>query len=299
MDRLDAMNTFVTVADQRSFVGAARKLGLSPSAVTRTIGALEEHLGLRLLQRTTRSVALTDEGARYLLRARRILAEVEEAEDEALADRATPTGRLAVAAPSAFGRSHVAPVLTSFLARHDAVQGELFLADRFVNLVEEGIDVAVRIGVLSDSSLVAKTVGLTRRVLVASPGYLEARGTPRSPQSLEKHRIVQFTSLTPGPEWRFVRGEQVEQVAITPSFATNSAEVAIAHAEAGRGLTLVLAYQATEAVRAGRLVVVLARHEPPPLPIQLVYPTSRLLSTKVRAFVDHVTASARWRFLDL
>jgi DNA-binding transcriptional LysR family regulator len=186
------------------------------------------------------------------------------------------------------------------------VVGELFLADRFVNLVEEGIDVAVRIGVLSDSSLVARAVGATRRVLVASPAYLEAHGTPRSPDALAerrggvpRHRIVHFTSLTPTHEWRFFRGDDVTQVTVTPTFATNSAEVAVAHAEAGRGLALVLAYQAIEAVRAGRLVVVLARHEPPPFPIQLVYPTSRLLSSKVRAFVDHVTKTCRWHFVDV
>jgi len=299
MDRLDAIGTFVAVAEQRSFVAAARRLRLSPSAVTRTIGALEERLGLRLLQRTTRSVALTDAGTRYLLRARRILAEVEEADGEALAERTAPTGRLAVAASSAFGRAHVAPALTSYLARNEAVVGELFLADRFVNLVEEGIDIAVRIGVLADSSLVARSLGLTRRVLVASPAYLDERGTPRSPEALTKHRIVQFTSLTPTPEWKFFRGKTVEQVSLAPSFVTNSAEVAVAHAEAGRGLALVLAYQAIEAVRSGRLRVVLARHEPPPLPIQLVYPTSRLLSTKVRAFVEHVSESCSWRFVDL
>jgi DNA-binding transcriptional LysR family regulator len=306
MDRLDAMDTFVTVAEQRSFVGAARKLGLSPSAVTRTIGALEERLGVRLLQRTTRSVALTDAGQRYLLRARRILAEVDEAEGEVLAERATPMGRLAVAAPNAFGRAHVAPALTSFLARHESVVGELFLADRFVNLVDEGIDVAVRIGVLSDSSLVARAVGATRRVLVASPAYLKAHGTPRSPDALAerrggvpRHRIVHFTALSPSHDWRFFRGDGVTQVTVTPSFATNSAEVAVAHVEAGRGLALVLAFQAITAVRAGRLVVVLPRHEPPPIPIQLVYPTSRLLSSKVRAFVDHVTAHGRWNFVEL
>lgn len=305
MDRLDAMATFVTVAELRSFTAAARRLGHSPSAVTRTITTLEDRLGVRLLQRTTRSVALTDAGQRFLLRARRILADVDEAEGEALAERATPMGRLAVAAPSAFGRAHVAPALTSFLARHEAVVGELFLADRFVNLVEEGIDVAVRIGVLSDSSLVARAVGATRRVLVASPAYLDAHGTPCTPDALAerhggpRHRIVHFTSLTPTHEWRFVHGGEVAAVTVTPTFATNSAEVAVAHAEAGHGLTLVLAYQAMAAVQAGRLVVVLPGYEPPPLPIQLVYPTSRLLSTKVRAFVDHVAHTCAWQFVAL
>jgi DNA-binding transcriptional LysR family regulator len=299
MDRLDAMNTFVAVAELQSFAAAARRLGLSPSVVTRGVAALEERLGLRLLQRTTRSVALTDAGARYLARARRILADVEEAEGEALAERTAPTGRLVVAAPNVFGRVYVAPALTTYLARHEAVVGELFLADRLVNLVEEGVDVAVRLGMLPDSSLVARVVGHTRRVLVGAPAYLEAHGRPLSPEALTQHRLIHFTSLTPTPEWRFFHGEQVEHVAFRPSFATNSADAALEHAERGQGLALVLGYQAEASIRAGRLEVLLRDHEPPPIPIQLVYPTSRLLSAKVRAFADHVTETCTWEFVDL
>ena len=299
MDRLDAMSTFVAVAELKSFVAAARKLALSPSVVTRTIGGLEERLGLRLLQRTTRSVALTDAGARYLLRARRILAEVDEADGEALAERTAPTGRLAVSAPSAFGRTHVAHALTRYLTGHPGVTGELFLADRFVNLVDEGIDVAVRIGALADSTLVARVVGTTRRVLVASPAYLSAHGTPRSPEQLAKHRIIHFSSLASTPDWKFYQGKHVEHVSLVPSFTTNSAEVAVAHAEAGHGLALVLAYQARDLIQSGQLKVLLRKPEPPPLPIQLVYPTSRLLSAKVRAFVEHVIETTAWRFIEL
>lgn len=299
MDRLDAMTTFVAVAELQSFTAAARRLGLSPSVVTRGIAALEERLGLRLLQRTTRSVALTDAGARYLARARRILADVEEADGEALAEQSAPTGRLVVAAPSVFGRLYVAPALSTYLARHEAVAGELFLADRLVNLVEEGVDVAVRLGALADSSLVARVVGHTRRVLVGAPAYLDAHDRPPSPRALAGQRLIQFTSLSPTPEWRFFRGEQVERVSFRPSFATNSADAALAHAERGLGLALVLSYQAEASIRAGRLEVLLADHEPPPIPIQLVYPTSRLLSAKVRAFADHVTATCSWEFVDL
>ncbi len=298
MDRLDAMNTFVVVAEQRSFVAAARRLGLSPSAVTRVISGLEARLGLRLLQRTTRSVTVTDAGTRYLARARRILADVAEADGEALAERTEPTGRLAVSASSVFGRAHVAPALSAYLARHPAVIGELFLADRLVNLVEEGIDVAVRLGVLPDSSLVARVVGHTRRVVVGSAAYLDAHGSPRSLEALAKHRLVHFTSLTPTPEWRFLRRGRVESVSFTPAFVTNSADAAIAHAEAGQGLALVLGYQAMASIRAGRLRVVLPGHEPPPIPIQLVYPTSRLLSAKVRTFVEHVSKTCAWEFVD-
>src|SRR5271167_4369183 len=179
MDRLDAMQAFVTVADLKGFAPAARKLGLSPSGVTRLIAGLENHLSARLLQRTTRSVTLTDAGARYLERAKRILGDVAEAEEAAQSERSAPTGRFVVAAPSVFGRTHVAPLMSDFLAKYPAVKGELGLSDRMTNLVEEGIDAAVRIGALEDSSYVARQVGATRRVLVASPQYLARRKRPR------------------------------------------------------------------------------------------------------------------------
>src|SRR5271167_794878 len=183
MDRIDAMQVFVTVADLQGFAPAARKLGLSPSGVTRLIAALEERLGARLLQRTTRSVTLTDAGTRYLERARRILADVEEAEIAAEGERIRPSGRLVVSAAVGFGRLHVSPVLTAYLKRHREVSAELRLEDRMINLVEEGIDLAVRIGRLADSSLVARHIGEMRRITVASPGYLKARGEPKMPEA--------------------------------------------------------------------------------------------------------------------
>ena len=299
MDRLDAMTVFVAVADLQGFAPAARRLRLSASVVTRAIAALEAHLGARLLQRTTRTVTLTDAGARYLERARRILADLAEAEAAAQAERTVPTGRFVVAAPNVFGRLHVAPLLSAFLARHPTVQGDLTLADRLVNLVEDGVDLAVRIGVLDDSTLVARTVGATRRVVVASPDYLSRRGEPRTPADLAGHAVIQFTALAPLPEWRFARGDHDARIALAPGLVTNSADAAIGHAAGGGGLTMVLSYQVVEAVRAGRLRVVLADFEPPPLPIQLVYPTTRLLSAKVRAFADLVTATCDWRFVAL
>src|SRR6201993_2391226 len=181
MDRLDAMQAFVTVADLKGFAAAARKLRLSPSGVTRLIAALEDRLGARLLQRTTRSVTLTDAGTRYLERARRILADVEEAERAAESERTRPSGRLVVSAPVGFGRLHVSPVMSAYLKRYPDVSGELRLEDRLVSLVEDGIDLAVRIGELADSSLVARHVGEMRRIVVASPAYLKARGEPRRP----------------------------------------------------------------------------------------------------------------------
>lgn len=299
VDRLDAMTTFVAVAELRSFAAAARRLRRAPSTVTRTVMALEEHLGARLLRRTTRWVTVTDAGTRYLERARRILADLAEAEAAAGSERTTPTGRLVVAAPLVFGRLHVAPVVSAYLQAHAAVTAELVLADRLVNLIEDGVDVAVRIGVLDDSSLVARTVGATRRVVVGAPAYLARHRPPRMPDDLARHRLIQVTGVSPLPEWRFEREGVEHRVAIAPAFATNSADAAIDHALRGGGLATVLAYQVADAVRRGRLRVVLAGFEPPPRPIHVVYPTTRLLSAKVRAFIDLIASSTSWRFVDL
>src|SRR5215203_3946329 len=182
MDRIDAMQAFVTVADLRGFAPAARKLGLSPSGVTRLIAALEERLGARLLQRTTRSVTLTDVGARYLERARRVLSDVEEAEGAVEGERTRPSGRLTVSAPVGFGRLHVSPLMSEYLKRYPDASGELRLSDRMINLVEDGVDLAVRIGHLVDSSLVARQVGKMRRIVVASKGYLKTHGEPATPE---------------------------------------------------------------------------------------------------------------------
>ncbi len=296
MDRLDAMQAFVTVADLKGFAPAARKLGLSPSGVTRLIAALENRLGARLLQRTTRSVTLTDAGARYLERARRILADVEEAEIAAEGERARPSGRLVVSAPVGFGRLHVSPVMNAYLKRHREVSAELRLQDRMVNLVEEGVDLAVRIGHLADSSLVARHVGDMRRIVVASPGYLKSRGEPKRPQDIAAHDTIQFGSNSASTGWRFVEGGKEIRLDYAPRLSTNSADAAIQYAEAGGGLTRVLAYQATEAIKRGRLKVVLTKFGLPPLPIHIVYPTSRLLSAKVRTFIDLVVEISDWHF---
>jgi DNA-binding transcriptional LysR family regulator len=296
MDRIDAMQAFVAVADFRSFAPAARKLGLSPSAVTRLVAALEERLGARLLQRTTRSVTLTDVGARYLERARRVLADVEEAEGSAQDERARPSGRLVVSAPIGFGRLHVSPVMSAYLKRYPEVSGELRLADRLVNLVEDGVDLAVRIGHLADSSLVARHVGEMRRIVVASSGYLKRRGEPKTPEAVASHETIQFGATTASPDWRFVSDGSEIRVACTPRFVTNSADAAIQYAEQDGGLTRVLAYQAADAIKAGRLKIVLAKFEPPAMPIHVVYPTSRLLSAKVRTFIDLVIEMSDWHF---
>ncbi|HET7889023.1 MAG TPA: LysR family transcriptional regulator [Bradyrhizobium sp.] len=296
MDRLDAMQAFVAVADLKGFAAAARKLRLSPSGVTRLIAALEDRLGARLLQRTTRQVALTDAGARYLERIRRILADVEEAEIAAEGERARPTGRLVISAPVGFGRLHVSSVLTAYLKRHREVSAELRLEDRMINLVEEGVDLAVRIGHLADSSLVARHVGDMRRITVASPGYLKSRGEPKKPQDIATHDTIRFGATAGSTEWRFVEDGNEIRVDYAPRLSTNTADVAIQYAEAGGGLARVLAYQAAEAIKRGRLKIVLAKFERPPLPIHIVYPTSRLLSAKVRTFIDLVVDTSDWRF---
>jgi DNA-binding transcriptional LysR family regulator len=292
MDRIDAMAAFVAVADLEGFAAAARKLGLSPSNVTRLIAALEDRLGARLLQRTTRSVTLTDVGARYLERARRILSDAEEAEISAQAERTAPSGRLVVSAPIGFGRLHVSPVMSKYLQRYPDVSGELRLSDRMISLVEDGVDLAVRIGHLPDSSLVARSVGDMRRVVVASPDYLSRRGEPNHPVAVTSHDTIQFGAS----DWNFVEDGREVRVPCTPRFITNSADAAILHAEQGGGLTRVLAYQAAGAIAAGRLKIVLERFEQALLPIHIVYPTSRLLSAKVRAFVDLVVEVSDWKF---
>jgi DNA-binding transcriptional LysR family regulator len=291
MDRIDAMTAFVAVADLQGFAPAAHKLGLSPSNVTRLIAALEDRLGARLLQRTTRSVALTDIGARYLERARRIIADVEEAETSAQAERTQPSGRLVVSAPIGFGRLHVSPVMSAYLQRYPDVGGELRLSDRMINLVEDGVDLAVRIGHLADSSL-ARSVGDMRRIVVASPEYLKRRGEPDTPATVLSHDTIQFGTS----DWDFVEDGREVRAASTPRFITNSADAALLHAEQGGGLTRVLAYQAAEAIEGGRLKIVLEEFEQAPLPIHVVYPTSRLLSAKVRAFVDLVVEVSDWKF---
>ena len=293
MDRIDAMQAFVAVADLKGFAPAARKLGLSPSGVTRLIAALEDRLGARLLQRTTRSVTLTDVGTRYLERVRRILSDVEEAESSAEGERTRPSGRLVVSAPIGFGRLHVSPVMSAYLKRYPEVSAELRLSDRMINLVEDGVDLAVRIGHLADSSLVARHVGEMRRIVVASNEYLRQHGEPKTPKAIASHATIQFGAA---PDWRFVEQGNEIRVATAPRFSTNSADAAIRYAVQGGGLTRVLAYQAAEAIKSGKLHIVLAKFERPALPIHIVYPTSRLLSAKVRAFIDLVVETADWHF---
>jgi DNA-binding transcriptional LysR family regulator len=201
-----------------------------------------------------------------------------------------------VSAPVGFGRLHVSPVVTAYLKRYPEVSVDLRLSDRMINLVEDGVDLAVRIGHLPDSTLVGRHVGEMRRIVVASKDYLKRRGEPQRPTDITAHDTIQFGAMTASPDWRFVEDGSELRIACTPRFATNSSDAAVHYAEAGGGLTRLMAYQAAESLKAGRLKIVLAKFEQPPLPIHIVYPTSRLLSAKVRTFIDLVTEISDWHF---
>ena len=282
MDKLKAMATFVRIAEGGSLTAAATALGASLPAVVRSLAALEAALDVRLINRTTRRMALTDEGREYYERCKRVLAELDEAEAALSARRVAPRGRLRVTAPVLFGRVHVAPVATEFVSRHSAVQLDLLLLDRVADLVEEGIDVGVRIGRLPDSSLVAIPVGETRRVVCASPAYLKRAGLPRSPAALIACRCVNFNGLAPGQEWSFAR----EKRKVNAAFATNEIEAALEACVRGVGIGQFLSYQVQALLDQGRLKRVLRDSEPAALPIQVIYPHARLLSSNVRSFVD-------------
>jgi DNA-binding transcriptional LysR family regulator len=291
MDRLRAMETLVRIVERGSLTAAAEALRSSLPSVVRTLAALEAQLDVRLLNRTTRRIALTDEGREYYERCKRVLAEVEEAEAALSARRIAPKGRLRVTAPVMFGRLHVAPVATEFIGRNAAVQLDLLLLDRVVDLLEEGVDVGVRIGRLPDSSLVAIPVGRTRRVVCASPAYLRRAGTPQSPAELSRHRCVNFGGLTPAAEWSFDN----QRVTVSAALASNQIDAALDACLDGVGLGQFLCYQVQALLDGGRLKRVLGEFEPPPLPIHVIYAHARLLSSNVRAFVDWTVPRLRKR----
>jgi DNA-binding transcriptional LysR family regulator len=286
MDRLQSMTTFVAVVDSGGFASAARKLNLSPPVVTRAVAELEERLGLRLLTRTTRVVRVTDAGARFAEDCRRILADIDEAETTATGTHAAPRGTLAVTAPVLFGQLYVTPILVSYLQQFPHVDAQCLFLDRVVNVVEEGIDVAVRIGELPDSSLQAVRVGRVRRVLVASPSYLRTRGVPQRPEDLADHAIVSAVGLNPVSEWRFNDAGTAIVQRLQPRMRTTTNDSAIAAVLAGLGIARLLSYQVAEQVRSGALQPVLEAFEPAPLPVHVVHHEGRRATQKVRAFVD-------------
>jgi DNA-binding transcriptional LysR family regulator len=286
MDKLKAMETFVRIVDGGSLTAAADALQTSLPSVVRSLSALEARLDVRLLNRTTRRMALTDEGREYYERCKRVLADVDEAEAALSARRVAPKGRLRITSSVMFGRLHVAPIVTEFLVSHPGVQVELVLLDRIVDLVEEGIDAGVRIGRLPDSSLVALAVGQTRRVVCASPAYLRQAGTPQSPADLLSHRCVSFTGLASAHEWGFGKETDAQRVKISPTLASNQVDAVLDACVRGVGLAQFLCYQVQALINSRRLKRVLGAFEPAPLPIHVIYPHARLLSANVRAFVD-------------
>ena len=297
MDRLEAWTIFAAVGERGGFAKAARQLGRSPAAVTRAVAALEERLGLRLFNRTTRSVALTDDGLRYLERCRHVLGEVAALEAAASAARQEPQGSMALTAPVIFGSLHVLPILERFLADHPAVDARLLLLDRTVSLVEEGLDLGIRIGRLPDSSLRAIRAGAVTRGVYASPAYLRRRGVPKEPGDLREHDCIAFSAATPAADrWSFRGARGSVAVAIRPRLVVNSGEAAIDAAVGGLGLTCVLSYQVTEALAAGTLRRVLTAFEPPAMPIHVVHPAGRHLPAKVRLFIDRAVEELRGKF---
>jgi len=293
MDRFEAMRLFAAVAEAQSFSAAARRQGLSAPAVTRTIAALEELLGVRLLVRTTRRVRLTEAGERYLLDCRRILADLQEAEEAAAGSHATPRGLLSITAPVMFGHLHVSPILLRFMERYPEVRIRALFIDRVASLIDEGLDVGIRIGELPDSSLMALRVGQVRRLVCAAPAYLERHGTPRHPAELSGHRLVTASGGPQSSEWRFQERGEPLAVALRPQFVVNTNEAAIRAASAGWGLTRRLSYQVAGLLGSGQLRTVLDDFEPPPLPIHIVHQEGRRTSAKVRAFVDFIAAALR------
>lgn len=288
MDHLDSLRVFVSVATHGSFAEAARRLRLSPSVVTRSVADLEHRLGLTLLHRTTRSVRLTDRGEVYLESSRRILADVESSDAQVRGANAAPRGLLNITAPILFGRLHVLPIISKTLKQHAELTIRLTLSDRYVHLADEGVDLAIRIGPLADSSLMASKLGAVNRVLVASPAYLEARGLPRTPRDLIDHDIVAFENVDATNEWRFDADRKT--VRVNPRLMVNSADAAIAAAEDGLGITRALSYQVRKGVLAGRLVILLAEQMPETLPVNAVFPARRLSSASLNAFLESARA---------
>jgi DNA-binding transcriptional LysR family regulator len=298
MDRLDAMSILVASVGEGSFSAASRKLGVPLATISRKVGDLEAHLKTRLLVRSTRKLALTEAGAAYVAACKRILEDIDQAEAQASGEYTAPRGELTITAPIVFGRMHVLPVVSEFLANFADINVRMTLSDRNINLVDDHIDMAVRIGELPDSSMVATRVGSIRRIVCASPEYLAAHGTPKAPEDLANHRCVTFSSLVAGTSWTFnPRGKQARTVEPLCRLHINTAESAIDAAIAGVGLTSVLSYQAERAVDEKKLRIVLKDFEPPPIPVHLVHAHRGLLPLKMRRFLEFAAPRIRQSLL--
>ena len=286
MDHLYLIGVFVAVVDTNGFAGAARKLNISPPAVTRAINELENHLGVGLLTRTTRVVRVTEAGARYAADCRRILAELLEANNSATGTHGSPQGRLTLTAPVLFGCKFVTPIVTEYLQRYPEVTASCWFMDRLVSIIDDGVDVAVRIGDLPDSSMHAIRVGTVRRVICAAPSYLEQRGIPQTPDDLASHTVVSASPVTPTPEWRLLEGGETRLVKVHARMITTTNDSAVAATVSGFGLTRLLSYQVADQLRDGKLQTVLTEFEPEALPVTLLHREGRHASPKARAFLD-------------
>lgn len=293
MDRLQTMSVFVAVAEAAGFAPAARLLNLSPPSVTRAVSELEARLGARLFHRTTRSVELTDAGNRYLADCRRILSDIETADQHAAGLHATPRGLVTLSASVLFGRMIVAPVLFDLLDNYPEISVSAMFADRVTHMYEDGIDVAVRIAELPDSSLSAIRVGSVRRVLCASPDYLREHGCPDKPSELSGHRLIEFVNQAPGGEWLFTDGRRSVGVKPASRLQVNSGDVAIGAAVSRRGITRVLSYMIASEVRAGTLEIILEDFETPAVPVHVVHKEAGQTSARVRAVVDYLVDGLR------
>ena len=289
------MRLFASVADLGSLSAAGRRLGVPLASVSRNLSALEKDLGVRLITRTTRHLSLTKAGQDYLETVRRVFEELAAAEARLAGEQSEPRGELAVTAPVVFGRLHVLPIVGEFLKRHRQVNVRLLLLDRPVDLIEEGLDVAIRIGVLPDSSLIGVRVGAVRNVVCASPAYLKARSAPRSPADLEDHDCITFSALQPTDRWVFSGGAKPTRVRIRSRLQVNTAEAAVDAAIAGLGITRVLSYQVAAALADGSLRAVLAGSDTQELPVTVLRRPERLANMKVQAFADFAAEALRKR----
>jgi DNA-binding transcriptional LysR family regulator len=294
MDRLEAMSILAAAVDTGSFSAASRKLGVPLPTVSRKVAELEKHLEAKLLVRSTRKLALTDAGASYLAACKRILEQVGDAEAAAAGEYRTPRGELTITAPIVFGRLHVLPVVCDFLARYPDIDVRMALSDGNVNLIDDHIDLAVRIGALADSSMRAMRVGAVRRVVCGSPGFFAAHGTPKKPEDLAGLPCVTFAGMTGGTSWTFARGRGLARpVQARTRLAVNTAEAALDAAIRGVGVTRVLSYQAARAVREGKLRIVLQKFEPAPMPVSLIHAGQDLVALKIRSFLDFAAPRLR------
>jgi DNA-binding transcriptional LysR family regulator len=300
MDRFHQMSVYVAVAEEESFAAGARRLGLSPPAVTRAVAALEESLGVKLLNRTTRYVRPTDAGQRYLDDARQILAKLQEADEGAAGINAAPRGHLTMTAPVLFGKIFVMPHIVEYMQYNPQVEISALLLDRVVNMMEEGVEVGVRIGALPDSSMRAVRVGQVKRVLCASPDYLAKHGIPQRPEDLHQHQIVAASGVTPSIEWKFGEGEgtanastSANTIRIKPRLTVTTNDAAIMAVKHGAGITRLLSYQVAHHLQSGVLKTVLSEYESAPLPIHIIHREGRDGSAKIRSFVDFMAQALR------